>query len=96
MKYAAWIACIAGVFSTISCSQNQGPPLSPEQEQQAQDLETLAKKSGGDFDKLSADEKHKMVMLAGSEQGAKMLLMGKAGKLPQRGGPPGGAGGPPQ
>ena len=91
----AWIyiflACIAAGCSNGS----SGPPLDASQEQQANQLDQIAKKSGGDWNKLSAADKTAMIQIGGSEQGAKMLLLGKSGKIGHQGGPPGGPPGAP-
>jgi hypothetical protein len=91
MKYillGLGLACIIG-----GCGNSGGPPLDANQEKQASQLDEIAKRSGGDWDKLSDADKKAMIQIGGSEQGAKMLLLGKSGKL-GRHGPPGGPGGP--
>lgn len=87
--------CIAGI---VGCSGDNKPPLSSDQEQQANDLESIGTRSGGDWNKLTPAEQQKMIQIGGSEKGAKMLLLAKSGKLgrhegsPPPGGPP--TGGP--
>jgi|SRR5271166_352028 len=90
-----FLVCLGLAFAVLGCSSSGGPPLNAEQEHQASQLDELAKKSGGDWDKLSDADKQAMIQIGGSEQGAKMLLLGKAGKV-GRHGPPGqgGPGGP--
>ena len=65
-------------------------------------LQEISDKSGGDWDKVSEDDKKYLIndVSHGSEQSAKMLLMARGGKLKAKpGGPsPGGPtpGGPAQ
>jgi hypothetical protein len=92
MKRTLILLCLAAL--AVGCSKSDGPALNKDQDQQASQLDQIAKKSGGDWEKLSDADKQKMIQIGGSEQGAKMLLMGKSGKL-GRHGPPGRPGGPP-
>ena len=96
MKYALTLFGLICAFSSVSCGQNNGPALNSDQEQQASQLDILGKKSGGDWNKLTPEEQKTMVQIGGSEQGAKMLLLAKSGKLGHHPGGPGGTpGGPP-
>ncbi|HLK14133.1 MAG TPA: hypothetical protein VKT78_04955 [Fimbriimonadaceae bacterium] len=89
-----FLCLLLGLVVVGGCNKDSGPPLNAEQEKQATRLDELAKKSGGDWSKLSADEQKEAVLLGGSEQGAKMLLLGKAGKIGNHPGGPGGQGTP--
>jgi hypothetical protein len=92
MKNAFIILGLACLFSAMSCSGSQ-PALSSDQDKQASQMDEIGKKSGGDWNKLTPEEQKTMIQIGGSEQGAKMLLLAKSGKLGRHGGPPGG--GPP-
>lgn len=91
MKNGLMILCLVGCLLGAACS-SPAPALSSDQEKQATTLDDLAKKSGGDWTKLSAAEQKSAVMIAGSEQGAKMVLMSKSGRLGHGPGTPGGPG----
>lgn len=69
------------------CSQSDDG-LSTAQKQQADRLDEIAKKSGGDFDKLSATDKDYLLknLADNNEKTARMLLMAKTGGF--KGGPP--------
>ena len=77
------------------------------EKQNANRLDAIAKASGGEWNKLSADDKTYLVQTIahGDEGAAKMMLAAKSGKLgqggggprlggPALGGPPGGPPGP--
>jgi len=82
------LVCIVLGFAIVGCSGGGStpPPLNSDQEKQASDLDSIRKKANGNFDSLSAADKKTMINIAGSEQGARNML------VPH--GPPGGAGGP--
>lgn len=68
----------------VGCGNNMDDDgLNKGQKQAADRIDVIAKASGGDWDKVSATDRDYLVntVSAGSEQSAKMLLLGKAGKL---------------
>ena len=70
--------------------------MNAEQQKKTDRIEEIAKKSDGDWNKVSQEDRDYLLknVTGGSESSAKMLLLGKAGKL--GGGPgKGGPGGPP-
>jgi hypothetical protein len=71
------------------CSKQADDGLNPQQQQTADRLDAVAKKSDGDWNKLSASDKAFFIKTAGDENGGRMLLLAKAGKLGYHGsGPP--------
>jgi hypothetical protein len=95
MKQTLLCLCLACIVAGCSNNGASGPPLNSEQEKQSSQLDEIAKKSGGDWNKLSDADKQAMIQIGGSEQGAKMLLLGKSGKIGRHGPPGGPSGGPP-
>lgn len=83
----------------VGCTQADDG-MKPEEKQLANRLDEITKKSGGDWNKLSAEEKEYMIkdVAQGSEQSARMLLQARGGRLQQgpRGGAPRNAPGGPQ
>ncbi len=92
------IVTVIGLLGTIGCSQGNESGLSASQEKMGNDVNSWAKASGGDWNKLSADQKQTMIKNVGSEASAKMVLQYSAHKPePIAPGPPPGwkPGGPP-
>lgn len=79
-------ACFAPAV-LVGCHQDSG--LNTEQQQTANRLDEIAKKSGGDWDKISQGDRDYLIKQLGSEQGARMVMAAKGGKLKAR---PGSAG----
>lgn len=92
MKYAILAIGLAAMLSGCS-GGSAAADLSPAQEKQANDIDSLAKKCNYDWNKLSPADQKQFVLLCGSEQGAKMQLLGMSGKLGHHG-PPSGAAAP--
>jgi hypothetical protein len=85
------LICLALGCAVAGCSSGGGnqPPLDASQEKQATDLSALRQKANGNFDSLSDADKKTAISIAGSEQGARMLLANH-GPGARPGGPPGG------
>ena len=83
----AWLLPITG------CSKPDDG-MNAQQQQKTDRIDEIAKKSDGDWNKASQEERDYLPknITSGSESAAKMLLLGKAGKL--KGSPGGGP--PPQ
>jgi hypothetical protein len=86
---------LSGVLLTLiccslwGCQSEGGSGLSKNQEQMAANVDSWAKSSGGDWSKLTADQRNEMVQSVGSEQSAKKVLEMKAHPpLPIAPGPP--------
>lgn len=71
-----WGALLAiGLVPVVGCSGSEDDGIKPEVKQGMLDISTIAKKAGGDFSKLSAEDKDKVIKMAGgSEAQAKMLV----------------------
>lgn len=63
------------------CSRDDG--LKPEERKMASRLDEITKRSGGDWNKLSAEDRRYLIqdISRGSEQSARMLLMARGGRL---------------
>ncbi|HZO88378.1 MAG TPA: hypothetical protein VFB38_08560 [Chthonomonadaceae bacterium] len=82
-------ACLVSV--PVAGCHREDDGLSPKQRQTVDRLDEIAKKSGGDWDKVSQADRDYLVneVAHGSEQSAKMMLMAKGGKMHANpGGPP--------
>lgn len=83
---------ISAALATPGC-RGAGDGLSTEQQSKANQLDEVAKRTGGEWDKLNAaDRKFLLDLESGNENSARMLLMAKTGHF--RGGhsgPPGSA-----
>ena len=80
------------LFGGAGCSQTDDG-MKPAEKQMASRLDEITRKSGGDWEKLSAEEREYLVkeVAQGSEQSARMLLQARGGRLKgTAGGPPGG------
>ena len=91
-------ASAVGLLSATGCGKSDDG-MNQQQLEKASRLDEIAKKSDGNWDRVSPADRDFILknLTSGSEQGAKMLLLAKAGKL--KGGPPGGGapgGGPPR
>lgn len=84
------------LLSTTGCSKSDDG-MSSQQQEKANRLDTIARQSGGDWEKVSQADRDYLVkeLSSGNEASAKMLLLAKAGKLtmapgggPKPGGPP--------
>ena len=84
MLVLAILTTMPGAVFLGGCSQNQNA-LDDNQQAMTNRLDELAKKSGGDWEKLSAEEKRYMIqdVSQGNERAARQLLEMKAGKKPQ-------------
>jgi hypothetical protein len=96
LMVAALIMVVAAAL-TMGCHSDAGQPLSDTQKTSADRLATISKSSGGDWDKVSQEDKDYLIknLANGDEHTAKMLIAPPPGA---HGGPPGappGAGGPP-
>jgi hypothetical protein len=92
---AGIVILVAAVLSLLAIRSRggEGDGLSPEQTQNAAQLEQIAKKTGGDWNKLAPEERELIMKLSyGNERTARMLLMHAARTGPptpqQPGGPP--------
>lgn len=75
--------CLLPCIVAIGCSGGASDDGLPSKDKQsASRLDEIAKKTGGDWQKLTPEDKDFLVneISMGSEQSAKMLLEGKAGK----------------
>ncbi|MDX1934411.1 MAG: hypothetical protein SFU56_17560 [Capsulimonadales bacterium] len=95
------VCAVVWTLPLVGCQPDDGVPAS--EKAQAQRLDTIARDSGGDWEKLSETDKAYLIkeIAHGKESDARMILLAKAGKLrrpaggPQPGGPqPGGPGMP--
>jgi hypothetical protein len=85
---ALLLCCAAGLLPCVGCHKADDG-MSQEQNEKADRLSKIAQQSKGDWDKVpDADKEYVKSLTSGDENGAKMLLLGKAGKLH---GAPGGA-----
>jgi len=96
---ALLLPCAIGLLPCVGCHKADDG-MSQEQNDKADRLSKIAQQSGGEWDKVpDADKEFVKSFTSGDENGAKMLLLGKAGKLGMgagKGGPPGApAGGAP-
>lgn len=68
-------AVLLAAFSTVGCADN-GPPPSEKTQQESSRLEQIQRRSGGDWSKLTPEDRDYLVkeLGQGSEQKAKMLL----------------------
>lgn len=89
---------VIGIFvlvTAVLCAGcgGKGESLSKQQQQDSARLGEIGKRTGGDWNKATPDERHFLIGLGyGSESSAKMILYGAAGKpIGQAGGPPGAA-----
>lgn len=85
-------AAAGSLLLSAGCAHQMESGLSSEQKQQSSRLGEIAQRTGGDWDKLSPDERNFLVNEPshGSEKSARMLLLGSAGKIGGRpGSPPG-------
>ncbi len=66
----------------IGCHKS-GDDMTPTEQKQASRLDEIAKKTGGDWNKLTPEDRQYLVkdISQGSEQSARMLLSVKAGRL---------------
>ena len=90
--------CMSVLLVAIGCQQGNESGLSDAQEKMGNDVSSWAKASGGDWNKLSNEQKQTMVKSVGSEASAKMVLQYAAHRPePIAPGPPPGwkPGGPP-
>src|SRR5215467_10778530 len=103
-RTAALLAAASLIATVFVCGLSgcgkQSDGLSTEQRQSGDRLSEIAKKTGGDWAKLTEGDRDFLIKMSyGNEQSAKWLLLGAAGKVgggsgPQGGkkfGPPGGA-----
>lgn len=69
---------------------NRDDGLKPEEQKMATRLDEIVKKSGGDWNKLSPEDRDYLVkdISQGSEPSARMLLQAKAGRLQRSPGGP--------
>jgi hypothetical protein len=83
-----------GVASGLSGCNGEGDGLSNEQRQAASDIGAWAKRTDGDWNKLSETEKASLIKSLGTEEAAKNVLKMKAHPPgpPANIGPPSGAG----
>lgn len=77
------LAAVAGVVNLRACSNSSGG-LSREQVQKADRLHDIAKRTGGDWNRLTPEEKQFLVneLAYGNEQSARMLLWGASRQRP--------------
>src|ERR1017187_5700776 len=93
-------ACsIAGLIPMTGCSKPDDG-MSSDQQKKTDRIDEIAKKSEGNWDKVPQADRDYLLqnVTSGSEASARMLLLGKAGKLgggPGKGGPGGAPPGPP-
>ena len=92
------VLIVLASLAFLGCKQGNESGLSDAQEKAGNDVNAWAKATGGDWEKLSAQQKATMIKNVGSEASAKMVLKFSAHKPdPINPGPPPGwkAGGPP-
>ncbi len=77
------LAAIAAVVNLRTCSGSSGG-LSREQVQKGDRLHEIARRTGGDWNKLTPEEKQFLVndLAYGNEQSARMLLWGASRQAP--------------
>lgn len=77
------LAAVAMVVNLRACTNSSGG-LSREQVQRADRLHEIAKRTGGDWNKLTPEEKQFLVndLAYGNEQSARMLLWGASRQAP--------------
>lgn len=91
-RLALALLAALSLFGGVGCAP-EDDGMKPAEKQVANRLDEITKKSGGDWEKLSAEEKEYMIkeVAQGSEQSARMLLQARGGRLKgTAGGPPGG------
>lgn len=74
--------CLAlAALALAGCRPDDG--LKPEERQMASRLDEITKKSGGDWERLTDDDRRYLVqdISRGSEPSAKLLLQARAGRL---------------
>lgn len=83
------LALLAG--GAVGCGKSTDDSLNKDQAAKADRLDTIAKQSGGDWNKVSPADKDYMLksITSGNENSAKMLLMTKSGKFGGKIVPPG-------
>jgi hypothetical protein len=83
LSVLALLLALSVVPAAVSGCRKEDSGLKPEQQQTADRLDEIAKRSGGDWDKLSQSDRDYMVKEIGhgSEQSARMVLSAKGGKL---------------
>lgn len=88
------VALILGAFlcpiALVGCNKDEDEGLSKKQKQAGARLKEIATKSGGEWKNLTPDDRNFLVndMSHGSEQSAKMLLLGASGKIGAKAGNP--------
>lgn len=90
--------CIGVLLVAGGCQQGNESGLNAAQEKMGNDVNSWAKSSGGDWNKLTNEQKQAMIKSVGSEGSAKMVLQYSAHRpAPIAPGPPAGwkPGGPP-
>jgi hypothetical protein len=87
---------VIGILVPATGCQKPDDGMSAEQQKKTDRIDEIAKKSDGNWDKVSQEDRDYLLknVTSGSESAAKMLLLGKAGKLGMGAGK-GGPGGPP-
>ncbi len=88
---AAWMGAIAlGACLLVSGCAQGGDGLSKEQKEAGDRVDQIVKKTGGDWSKLSPEDKDYLVnkLSNGNEGAAKMMLNARTGRPPMGGGPP--------
>lgn len=95
MRRSMWVAVGMAALALLPTGGLHGckradDGLTPQQRQTGDRLSEIAKKTDGDWNRLSeADRDFLLKMSHGSEPSARMLLLGAAGKIGGRpGGPP--------
>lgn len=83
LLFVVVLAAIAVAVNLRTCS-NSSSGLSREQVQRGERLHEIAKRTGGDWNKLTPDEKQFLVneLAYGNEQSARMLLWGASRQAP--------------
>jgi hypothetical protein len=75
------LSSLVVLAALCGCQNNNDMQVDPQAEKTASDVNALAKKSGGDWNKLSDSEKETMKTLQhGNEESAKKLLQALSGK----------------
>lgn len=89
MGIAAIIFAAIPIITITGCSHSNDGGLQPAQVQKANRLDDIAQKSGGDWNKLSPDDKAYMLKAGyGSESTARMILLTRSGKFSVKAGAP--------
>ncbi len=85
----SFAALTAVALLAVGCGKGDG--LSKQQQQDSARLGEIGRRTDGDWEKTTSDERRFLMGLGyGNEGSAKMILYGAAGKpLSQAGGPPG-------